>query len=59
MFSDIMHGKRKSEEDVKQVKECLKAAREALPDSLFEGYIISMKKRTDMCIKAEGWHIKY
>ena len=54
-----MHGGGKSEEDIQRVEECLKAAWEALPNSLFEGYIRSMKKRIDMCIAAEGWHTKY
>ena len=59
MFPDIMQGGGKSEEDIKKVEECLKAAWEALPNSLFEGYIRSMKQRIDMCIKAEGWYTKY
>jgi hypothetical protein len=59
MFPDIMSGGGKSEEDIQKVEECLKAAWEALPNSLFEGYIKSMKKRIDMCIKADGWHTKY
>ena len=59
MFPNIMSGGRKSEEDIQKVEECLKAAWEALPNDLFEGYIESMKKRIDMCIKANGWHTKY
>ena len=59
MFSNIMSSGGKSEEDIQKVEECLKAAWEALPNSLFEGYIKSMKKRMDICIKADGWHTKY
>jgi hypothetical protein len=49
-----MHGREKSEEDIQRVEECLKAAWEALSNSLFEGYIRSMKKKIDMCIAAKG-----
>ena len=59
MFPEIMNGKGTSEEDIKQVEECLKAAWNALPNSLFEGYIESMKRRVAMCIEAKGWHTKY
>jgi DDE superfamily endonuclease/Transposase len=59
MFPEIMNGGGKSEEDIKQVEECLKAAWIALPSGLFEGYIESMERRVKMCIQAEGWHTKY
>jgi hypothetical protein len=54
-----MHSREKSEEDIQRVEKCLKVVWEALPNSLFEGYIRSIKKRIDMCITAKGWHIKY
>ena len=59
MFPDIMSGGGKTEEDIQKVEECLKAAWDALPDSLFESLIKSMKARMDMCILAKGWHTKY
>ena len=59
MFPNVIYGGGKSEEDIQKVEECLKAVWEALPNSLFEGYIRSMKKRIDMCITAYGWHTKY
>ena len=59
MFPDIMSSRGKAEEDIQKVEECLKAAWDALPNSLFKGLIKSMKARMDMCILAKGWHIKY
>ena len=59
MFPDVIYSREKSEEDIQKVEECLKAAWEALPNILFEGYIRSMKKRIDICIAADGWHTKY
>ena len=59
MFPDIIHSRGKSEEDIQKVEECLKAVWEALPNSLFEGYIKSMKRRIYMCIAAKGWRTKY
>ena len=58
MFPEIMNGGGESEEDIKRAEECLKAACEALPNSLFEELIRSMKSRIDMSIKADG-HTKY
>jgi hypothetical protein len=59
MFPDIMSSRGKAEEDIQKVEECLKAAWDALPNSLFEGLIKSMKARIDMCILAKRWHTKY
>ena len=59
MFLDIINGEEMAEEDIQKVEECLKAAWDALPNSLFEGLIKSMKARIDMCILAKGWHTKY
>ena len=59
MFPEIMNGRGESEEDIKRVEECLKAAWEALPNSLFEELLRSMKSRIDMCIEVDGWHTKY
>lgn len=59
MFPDIMGGGGQSEEDIEKVEECLKEAWQALPDSLFEGYIHSMEESIKMCILAKGWHTKY
>src|SRR6266487_50662 len=59
MFPDIMNGGGKAEEDIQKVEECLKAAWDALPNSLFEGLIKSIKARIDMCILAKRWHTKY
>jgi transposase len=59
MFPEIMQSGGDSEEDIKQVEECLKAAWNALPNELFEGYIESMQRRVAMCIQAKGWHTKY
>jgi hypothetical protein len=39
MFLEIMNSGGELEEDIKRVEECLKAAWEALPDSLFEELI--------------------
>ena len=50
MFPEIMKGRGESEEDIKTVEECLKAAWEALLNSLFEELVRSMKSRIDMCI---------
>jgi hypothetical protein len=59
MFFNIMYSRRKLKEDIQKVEECLKAVWEALPNSLFKGYIKSMKRRIDMCIAAKRWHTKY
>ena len=59
MFPEIINGKGTSEEDIKQVEECLKAVWNALPNSLFEGYIESIKRRVVMYIEAKGWYTKY
>jgi DDE superfamily endonuclease len=59
MFPDIMSRGEQSEEDIKRVEECLKAAWAALPNSLFEDLIESMSRRIEMCILADGWHTKY
>ena len=54
-----MNGKGTSEEDIIQVEQCLKVVWNVLPNSLFEGYIKSIKRRVDICIKANGWYTKY
>jgi hypothetical protein len=54
MFPDIISGGGKTEEDIQNVEECLKAAWDALPNSFFEGLIKSMKARIDICILAKG-----
>ena len=59
VFPEIMYSGGKLEEDIKEVEECLKAAWNSLPNSLFKGYIESMQKRVEMCIQAGGWHTKY
>ena len=59
MFPEIMNGGGQSEEDIKRVEDCLKAAWNALPNTLFEDLIRSMESRIKMCIKADGWHTKY
>ena len=58
-FPEIMKDRGESEEDIKRVEECLKAAWEALPNSLFKELVRSMKSRIDMCIQADGWYTKY
>jgi DDE superfamily endonuclease len=59
MFLEIMSGGGQSEEDIEQVQECLKAAWNALPNSLFQKLVESMEKRIKDCIMAKGWHTKY
>jgi hypothetical protein len=59
MFPEIMNGSGETEEDIRKVEECLKAAWDALPNTLFEDLIRSMEKRIKMCIAADGWHTKY
>ena len=59
MFPEIINGGGQSEEDIKRVEDCLKAAWNALPNTLFEDLIRSMESRIKMCIKADGWHTKY
>ena len=48
MFPKIMNGKGTSEEDIEQVKECLKAAWNELPNGLFKGYIEYKKERRNV-----------
>ena len=55
----IMNSGWQSEEDIGRVEECSKAAWDALPNSLFEDLIKSIKARIDMCILADRWHTKY
>ena len=59
MFLDIINSRGKAEEDIQKVEECLKAAWDALPNSLFKGLIKSIKARIDICILAKRWHTKY
>jgi hypothetical protein len=59
MFPEIMNGGGQSEDDIEKVEECLKAAWDALPNSLFEDLVRSMESRIKMCIRANGWHTKY
>ena len=59
MFPDIMNGGGESEEDIRKVEECLIAAWDALPSTLFDSLIESMPCRISECIKANGWHTKY
>jgi hypothetical protein len=59
MFLEVMTSTGKSEEDIKAVEEALKAAWDALPNSLFESLVESMERRIDACILAKGWHTKY
>ena len=59
MFPEIMNSGGESEQDIRNIEECLKQAWDALPNSLFEELIRSMEKRIKMCIKANGWHTKY
>jgi transposase len=59
MFPEVMTSTGKSEEDIKAVEEALKAAWDALPNSLFESLVESMERRIDACILAKGWHTKY
>jgi hypothetical protein len=54
MFPKIMNGGEETEEDIKNVEVCLKAAWDALPNTLFEDLIRSMEKRIKMCITADG-----
>jgi hypothetical protein len=48
-----------SEEDIKRVEGCLKAAWDALPNTLFKELIESIESRIKMYIKADRWHTKY
>ena len=59
MFPDIMNGGGELEEDIRKVEECLIAAWDALPSTLFDSLIESMPRRISECIKANGWHTKY
>ena len=59
MFLKVMTLTGKLEEDIKAVEEALKAAQDALPNSLFESLVESMERRIDACILAKGWHTKY
>ena len=59
MFPEIMNGSGESEEDIQRVEQCLIAAWDALPESLFNSLIESMLQRISDCIKADGWHTKY
>ena len=59
MFPEVMKSTGKSEQDIKNVEEALKAAWDALPDSLFESLVESMERRIEACILAKGWHTKY
>ena len=59
MFPEIMNSGGESEQDIRNIEECLKQAWDTLPNSLFEELIRSMEKRIKMCIKANGWHTKY
>ena len=57
MFPEIMSGSGKSGRY--KVEECLKAAWEALDESLFEELIESMPRRIADYIAAKGWYTKY
>jgi hypothetical protein len=59
MFPEVISSGGTSEENIREVEECLKVAWDALPSSLFEGYVESIKRRVKMCIQAKGWHTKY
>jgi hypothetical protein len=59
MFPEVMANSGTTEEDIKQLEEALKAAWNALPDSLFESLVQSMPRRIAACIEAKGWHTKY
>jgi hypothetical protein len=59
MFLEVMESIGKSEEDIKAVEEALKAAWDALPNSLFKSLVKSMERRIEACILAKGWHTKY
>jgi hypothetical protein len=59
MFPDIIDGLGSSEDEIQRIEECLKAAWEVLPKSLFDSLIESMPRRIEACIKAKGWYTKY
>ena len=54
MFLDIWKAAGEGEADIKAMKECLKAAQDALPNSLFESLIKSMSSRIVACVEANG-----
>ena len=54
MFPEVMKSTGKSEEVIKAIEEALKAAWDALPDSLFELLVESIERRINACILAKG-----
>ena len=59
MFPDVMNGSGDTEAHRTNIEQCLQAAWNALPDSLFESLIESMPRRMEACIAAKGLHTKY
>ena len=59
MFPEVIESTGKSEEDIKAVEKALKAAQNALPDSLFELLVESIERRIEACIIAKEQYTKY
>ena len=49
----------KSEQDVINLENALIEAWDALPNSLFDSLVKSIKRKVKACYKAKRWHTKY
>jgi hypothetical protein len=59
MFPEVAADKSESEEARARLESCLQAAWDCLPDGLFSKLYLSMGKRIEAVIAAQGWHTKY
>lgn len=59
MFSDVAADKSESEYARQRLESCLQAAWDCLPEGLFDNLWVSMSRRIEAVIAADGWHTKY
>ena len=59
LHPELLGATGKSEADIEALIQALREAWDALPESLFQSLIKSMKSRVQACVDAKGWHTKY
>ena len=59
MFLELQNTRGVGEANIKAIEEALKAAQDALPNSLFESLIKSILQRIQVYINAKGQYTKY
>ena len=59
MYLDVMKTTSFTDKVREQLKEALKSAWNALPNSLFKLLLHSLPKRVKACMAAKGWYTKY